>query len=1038
MKIIEFFAKKHILVNLLAVFVTAAGFYTFLTSPKEALPEIKFGLIVIQTLYPSAAPQEVEKLITTPIEEAIDGIKGIDSITSSSSEGVSIVSITLKSGIKDASVILNDIKGAIDKIRTLPADAQDPVVSELTTDEFPVIQLSVSGGSNYGELREAAKFIENKLSKIRGVTKVDKIGYYDKVIWVESDAEKERKYGVTLFNIANALRNRNISIPAGNKVFDGYENSIRALAEIKDSKDVGGVILRSNDVGRYINIADVADVYEGFSDSDFLTRADGETAILFTILKTSGDDTLRISRDVKENIKSIKTLIPPSVRIKFSNDTSLFVKDRLNIVFSNGIAGAFLVVAILLLMLRPSIAVMTALGLPVAFGLALITLKALGLSYNMLSLFGFVMALGLLVDDAIVVGENVFRHMEMGKSAMQSAVDGAAEMVIPVTASVATTIAAFFPLLMVGGVLGSFLAPIPTAIIIAITASLMECYIILPSHLAYFGQFGGSGRLAPLQDSFTNTLKNIYLKALTPVLKHRWKFIGVMMVIFLGAVFAGGMKGVEFFSQETDAINIKIKCDNLFSITDTDKVVRQIEQKLDGNLLKDDVETIFYYIGKYPNSQGQPETGSNLAQIEIYLKLKAERKTKDTNDVISAVRQFVGKPEGVTDIKISGVTREGGPGRNDIDYSVVGDSYEKLQPAVLELITAAKTISGVTEISADLEQGKKELRLIMDEKKASQAGIMLSDIGMMLRGAVAGVKVTSIKRDGEDIDVIVKAKDSEIKSLDDLLSLKIPNRTGANIPLKNLVSIEKGYSYSVLKHKDTKKAISVLGSIDKKETTVNSVNSKLLEKIAALKMKYPDVEFITGGEFKEMRETFRSLGNAFAVALFLIFIILATLFNSLIQPFIIMLAIPFGFMGVMLTLAIHGMPVSFGAFMGFVGLSGVVVNNSLIMTDFINKNIKSGIAFEEAVLSGAISRLRPIFLTTATTAAGLLPLGYGLFGANDPFLKPVALVFAWGLIFSTVVTLFMIPVFTVMMHNLKVTFLRVFRKDKNNEYAFKK
>ncbi|HDQ26562.1 MAG TPA: efflux RND transporter permease subunit, partial [bacterium] len=460
-KFIGFFAKKSLLVNLLAVFVTIAGIFTFIISPKEALPEIKLGFAVITTVYPGAGPEEVEKLVTIPIEDAIDSIKGIKETVSSSSEGISIITVSFDEGADNTNTIINDIENAIGRVEIFPREVDKPRVREFTTDEFPVIQVSVSGGNRYGETRDAAEILERRISEIYGVSSVSRFGFLDRVIWVEMDREKQAEFGATIYSLVNALRGRSFSMPAGNMEIEGSEHSVRVLAELKTAEDVGRVIVRSNEAGRFITAGDIADVNEGFARENYYVRADGEKAILLTVLKASGADSISIIKEIRETAQAVKKELSDTVKIKFSNDTSIFIKDRLDVVFQNGGAGALLVLAVLLLMLRPSVAFLTALGLPVAFGLSLLVIKMLGISYDMLSLFGYVMVLGMIVDNAIVVGENVYRHLEEGKLPERAAVEGSAEMIVPVTASVATTIAAFFPLLMVGGVLGGFLAPIP-------------------------------------------------------------------------------------------------------------------------------------------------------------------------------------------------------------------------------------------------------------------------------------------------------------------------------------------------------------------------------------------------------------------------------------------------------------------------------------------------------------------------------------------------------------------------------------------------
>ncbi len=996
--------------------MAASGIIVFLASPKESLPEIRFGVVTVTTAYPQAAPQEVEKLITIPVEEAVGGIKGIDEITSASSEGISGVILKLKPGKGNEDEVINNIENAVNGITGLPDEAAEPEITELSTDEFPVIQVAVSGAGGYGELKQAADILEGRILEIKGVSSVEKAGYRDRVIRVTVSGDKCREYGLTIFDFINALRGRDIAVPAGTKVFDGYDHTVRVLGEIKNENDIGNVIIRSNEANKYVRVRDAGRVAGGFEEEDYYIRAGGKPAVILTVLKAQNEDSIRIVREIKKICSSVKQSVGGEAEISFTNDSSLFIKDRLSVVQSNGLLGAFLVFLVLLTMLRFRVALMTAVGLPVVFGASLLAMNLLNISYNMLSLFGFVMVIGILVDDAIVVGENSYRYIEKGKKPFDAAVTGATEMFIPVTASVATTIAAFFPLLFVGGVLGGFLRPIPAVIIIAVIISLIECYFILPAHIADFvKKTGKKGFLERFQDNAGGFLREKYLFFLKRVLDRKKIFISAAFLLLAVSVFLGFSSGFSFFSSETDEISVKVKTEPSVSLKGTEKTVLELENAVRKAVSPEDLREIHSYAGYRGGGTSPPDIRPDIGVIKVFLKLRTDRKTKDAQKIISNLRKKIKVPEKVISIKVEGVRREGGPAGSDVDIAITGSSYRKLEKVSEDVIRRIKGIKGLGELSIDFEKGKKEIRFIIDEKKAARAGVPLNNIGTMLRSAVAGVVVETIRDKGENIDVIVTAKDDYIKSPEDILKCPVPNRRGQEIPLKQLVSIEKGYSYTALRHRDGDRAISITGSVDREVADIRKVNMEIEKEFKKIREQYPSVDFKFKGEYKEMQERFGDLGMAFLAALFIIYIILASLFNSLTQPFIVMLAIPFGFMGVMLTLFAHSMPVSFGAFMGFIGLSGVVVNNSLILNDFINKMRIKGLAARKAVIEAAGARVRPVVLTTVTTAAGLLPLGYGVFGADDPFLKPVALVFAWGLLFSALVTLFIVPVFYMLI-----------------------
>ncbi|MFP4466313.1 MAG: efflux RND transporter permease subunit [Candidatus Goldiibacteriota bacterium] len=1049
MDLIKFFAKKTILVNLIAVFVVITGFFTFFKSPKEIFPNIDMGVVVITAIYPQAAPDDVEQLVTDPIEDSIINLSGIKEITSWSSESLGMIVVQADSGV-DVLKLKDDVQSAVDKISDLPDEMSELDVFEISPDEFGILMMGVTGGT-YEERRETTKRILERTSKIKGMGSPDKWGYVDRAIWVDAGKEELDRYGMTLFSLMNVLGDRNIAMPAGNKKIGDTEYSVRFLSEQKTAGEVGNIIVRSNDAGKKIRIKNVAEVEEGFQDDASMFRIEGKESIIIIFKKLSGFDAITVSNEVKKTARELENSVSKDVKVTFTDDFAERLKDRLFVLYSNGAFGAGLIVVLLFLMLRPSVAAMTALGLPIAMGAAFLVTDSAGITINMISLFGFIMVVGLLVDNAIVIGENVFQHMERGKTSFKAAVDGAKEMAMPIIASVSTTIAAFLPLLMVGGMMGDFMGVIPKIVMIALAASFVQSFFILPNHLAHFvkPKKNLSDR-GEAREHWFEIMKSKYTKMLRAVLKHRIIFSVSMVILFFASIYLGfAGRGVVFSDTQINEISIKMKTTSTFGLDDTTRVVEKIEKKL-LTMDRSDLDTVASYVGYQESQAGPPIFAPNLAQIRIILQLEDDRKTRDANVITNRVRELVGDPENVTEMTIDIV--KGGPGSGmDINYIITGDSYEEIKNVADHTIKRMKEfemkvgpwrnktmMNPITELKTDLEEGKKEIRFIVDEAKASMAGINLSQVSMIMRASIAGLNIKSIKRNSENVDIMVRIKEEDINTVDDILDLKIPNMMGQRIPLRTIVTAEKGQGYSMLKHRDGKKAIGIEGSIDKEKTNVAEVNREILKIVEDMREKFPEVEIITGGEFQEMTEAFVDLGTAFAVAMALIFIILATLFGSLMQPLVIMAAIPFGFIGVMLTLFLHWETGSFMAFMGFVGLSGVVVNNSLIMVNFMNQGIKELEDKEEAVLEGARSRLRPIILTTITTAIGLFPLAYGWFGGNDPMLMPMALVFSWGLLFASFVTLFIIPSLYVIMNNIRTKMKKIAGRDAESDfYMFK-
>lgn len=1012
---IEFFSRQHVFVILFSIFVILTGVLFFILSPKESLPEIKLGFIIIKTIYANSSPEEVEKLITNPIEDSVKNIKGIKEINSTSSEGASIIILSLNENIKNTESIINNIKSNISKINDLPQEIIGPDVVEITTDEFPILQLSISGSNDYMQLKKTTDLLNDKILKIKGVARVEKIGYRDKVIYVNLDKEKLNNYSLTIFSVINSIKSRNFSFPVGFKEFDGKEFSIKTISEIKQPEQIKEIIVRANESGNVTQIKDIADVKVGFQEENLKIKANGENAIILTIYKARAEDTMRINKEIFKISNEIKTILPQEIKINFFNDSSKFIKDRIDLVNSNGLLGGIFVFFILMIFIKPIIAFLVATSIPIVFGLALIVIKALGLTYDMLSLFGFVMAIGLIVDNVIVLGENIYRYLIKEKNMETAVQKGSSEVFKSVLASTLTTIASFFPLIFIGGILGSFLRPIPTVVIITIAISFIVAYFILPALIRNYVK-EEENKFTLLQEKLTEKLKDSYEILLMAVLKRKKIFLFITFILLIFSFYLGSLRGFSFFTTQIDEIVIKITTKPEFSLKETENIINKIE-KICSNINKDDLDTVYTYIGRQDGNSGIPEISTNLGQINVVLKLESKRKTKDINKIISFLQEKIGSPEDIEQITISGVRREGGGTRPDVSIDIIGDDREKIKRVSEEIIAVIKNEKGIKKVFSDFVEGKKEYRIVIDEKKCAISAVFPSQIGLVLRSFISGIEATSINIDGKKTKVIIKAEDLQIKNINDLIKLSVPNNFGRNIPIKNLVKIEESKTNKTIKHKDTKNTIGVFATIDRKHTNVAKVNQEIFKRIEKIKEQNPDLIIQASGEFKEMIENFKQLGLAFLLTLFIIYMILAVLFNSFIQPFIMMITVPFGFIGVMLSLIIHGFSISFAAFMGFVALTGVVVNNAIILNDFVNKFKDKIQNKEKAIIDACKTRLRPIILTTLTTIAGLIPIGYGILGSRDAFLQPVAIVFSWGLLFSSFITLFIVPVIIYYLNN---------------------
>ncbi len=1023
MKLAEFSVKHSLFVNLLSLFLLLAGIFALFHMQREAYPPVSFDRVVVNTVYAGAPPGEVEKLVTVPLERELKKVDGIKEITSSSLEDLSSISLELSPGTKNKDKVINDIQRAVDRVKDFPEGVENPKVSEISMKELPVIEVSLSGRLPESKLQEYTKALQDRLEDINGVAGVELRGFRDAQIWVEADPEKLKEYHVSLEEIISALRTRNVSIPAGKLTTAQREFSIRTTGEFKTVGEIGNVIIRANESGNYLRVKDVAQVKRTFKEEDVINKTGGIRAIDLVVIKRGSGDAINIVRNIKLIVKGFRKDALPQLKISYFNDLSFYIKRRLNVLKNNGWIGVSLVVISLLVFLNPYVAIMTALGLPIAFFTTFAVMSYLGISINLISMFGLIIVLGMLVDDGIIISENVYRYMEKGMSPREAAVVGTQEVMKPVIATVLTTMAAFGPLLFMSGVIGRFVRYIPLVVIIALAASLLEAFIILPSHLSDFVKVrkNKSGRIRSKKESpWFQKLLNGYTRLLKGAVKRRYLVIVCLLVASIGIVFIAVKKGtfVLFPSAGIEYFFVRAEAPLGTPLKKTNEMIKQVESLIK-KLPPGEVDTFVTQVGMFRESVIDPyiRRGSNLAQITVYLTPFRQRK-RNAFEIKESLRKMAKNIRGFKHIYFD-MPQAGPPVGKAVAIRIRGDNYAVLNKIAVRFRNFISQIKGALDVQDDYRPEQGQIRVIVNEAKASRAYLSLKDIAATVRDAFEGGTATSIKRvkAEKEIDVIVRfpaSQRSKIKTFQDIL---IPNRFGNLIPLKEVAGIEKTKGMTVINHLDGKRVITVSANVDSKEISSLKLNRMVAEHFKNIESRYPDYTIKYGGEQEKTQESMQSLSRAFILAFFLIFMILATNFNSLTQPLVVMLAIPFGLIGVIIAFLFIGEPFSFMAILGVVGLSGVVVNDSIVLVDFINGLRQKGVDRRHSIIEAGQLRLRPVILTTVTTVLGLASVAYGI-GGRDPFLQPAALAIVWGLLFATVLTLIIIPCIYAVIDDL--------------------
>ncbi len=1030
MKLAEISVKNSLVVNLISFFVFVLGMVSMVTLKRDAFPDVSFDVVTVTTAYPGAPAEDVEKLVTIPLEKEIKGVSGIKEMSSASDEGLSTIGITLDPKTKDKEKAVDDIRRAVDRVTDLPSEVEDPLVLELTTRDRPILEISLSGSLPELTKRQYAEALEDELIDVPGVAKVSRIGWRDREFWVELDPRKMAELYVSMDEVAQALAARNVTIPAGQLSTGSTEYNVRITDEFKTPIEIEEVVIRANDAGNWLKIKDVGRVVDALEDETRIAKINGHRAVAMVVVKRETADVLKVDKGVKAVIEDFKKTLPPEIELTISNDYSYYVKRRLDVVKSNGIFAFFLVILILFIFMDPGPAIMTALGIPFSLFITFALMNMLGMSLNLITMLGLIIVLGMLVDDGIVVCENIYRYIEQGMPIKDAVIRGSSEVVVPVVGSISTTWAAFAPLLFMTDIIGKFVHDIPVVVIIALAASLTEAFIILPAHMNDFvrlpehrKQKGRPHKLWLLK------LQKKYHADLNFFLNHRyWVALGMVLFFIVTIIVAKmHMRVVLFTGEGIEQFYIRAEAKKGTPLKRMDELIVPVE-KLIGTLPASEIDNYRTYLGSIEEERGfdpNAKRGSHLGQVTVFL-TPLQQRDRTPQEIMESIRPELEKIEGFEKLYFHKL-REGPPTGKPVSVAIKGDDYAVLERIGEKFKTALERIDGVSDIATSYEFGKKQLRVEIDEEKARKFYLSVDGIARTVRSAFRGTVATTVKQERaeEEIDVLVRFPEEVRDDLKAFEKILVPNQFGKLILLSAVAEIKETEGAYLINHLDGKRVLMVTAEVDNVKATSLSVNQLLqndpdLQNAAEGYLGY-SVKYT--GEFEEQQESQRGLLISFALAVLLIFIILASVFNSLMEPFIVILTVPFGIIGVIWTFLLHGRPLSFFGLMGLVGLTGVVVNSAIVLVEFINKLRREGKTRRESILEAGQVRLRPILMTTITTMGGLVSVAYGI-GGGDPLLKPMALAILWGLAFSTVLTLIVIPCLYAIMDDLSEKFFR--------------
>lgn len=1021
-KLIKFFIERSLLVNLVSVIIITVGILSAFTLKKDIFPNVDFDLIIISTSYPGTSPEDIEKLVTIALERKVQKVDGIEELNAMGLEGQSILFLKVDPDY-DGNKVLTDVRDAVDSVKSLPDGVDNPIVRMAKNTQRSILKIALTGKDEIAA-RRMAKNLRDEIELISGIAQVELKGYRKEEIVIEVFPEKLNQYQVTIDEVTQAVRGRNMNLSGGKLETATAELLIRTKGEFESVKDIENVVVRSNNTGANVKIAQIGKVRRALNTGSVIHRVKKNNAIYLNVKKKITADVIVTTEETKrvlENFFAEKK--GQGISYVIVDELAFFVKRRLGVLTSNALFGLSLVIGILLLFLNFRVALVTSLGAPIAFLTAFALMDVMGISVNLISMFGLILVLGMLVDDAIIVSEHFYQHIEKGMNPKQAAIIAANETIGPVTATIVTTMLAFASLFFMGGIMGKFLWPVPAVVIICLAASWIECFFILPSHLADFVK---SRNALVKKSRWYDSIRDAYMRVLDTCMKHYVLTATSFFIVLIVSLFLAMSMRFELFpGDDVREITVNIKGRVGDPLNKTRQAIMKVEEVLYQMIREDELRAIRGIVGtqiKRNNSR----SGSHYGSFIIYLTDPSQRK-RSTNQIMAEVNKKIKLTipdyEMITEKFAGGPPSQGRP----IEVQLKSNSLDDLKMASTEIVTLLKKTKGVTNTEKDFEDGKTQLIIDVNETEVKRLGLSTARVAIAVRNAYANDSITKIRESDEDIEVILKLDEKSRSQIDLLKDLYLLNNRGQRIQLSRVAKIKKEIGAFIIRRLNRKRIISVNGDLDKRQTTPVAVAKELRPQIQKVVQKYPGMSFAMGGENKDTQESMIQLSKAAVVALGAIFLVLVVMFSGLGQPIVILSAIPLGLIGVILTFKILGLALGLMAMMGVIGLVGVVVNDSIVLVSFINKKRQSGKEMVAAILEAAQSRFRPIILTSFTTVASLLPIAHSKGG--DPFLRPMAISFAWGLMFSTLVTLLFIPCAYLIYERLLNLFSRLFSKN---------
>lgn len=1026
--IIAWFARNSVAANLLMWALLIGGLFSTVLINKEVFPSFNLNLLSISVAYPGAAPQEIEEGINIKIEEAIQDINGIKKVTSVASEGVGSITIEVEDGY-DVQNVLDEAKLRLDAISTFPVNIEKPNIYQIKP-ENNVIWVSVYGDMTLHDMKELAKSVRDDLTQLPAVTRAKVTGVRDYEISIEVSEDKLREYGLTFSQVALAVQNSSIDLPGGSIRAEDGDILLRTKGQAYTGDDFANIVLTTRADGSRVMLPQVATIKDDFEERLEYTRFNGKPAAIIEVISIDDQNALDIAAQVKQYVENRRATLPANAQLDTWGDMTHYLQGRLNMMMSNMFYGALLVFLILALFLDLKLAFWVMVGLPVCFlgTMLIMPLEPFSMTINMLTLFAFILVLGIVVDDAIVIGESAYSEVERHGHSIDHVIRGTQKVAMPATFGVLTTIAAFIPMLLVSGPMGIIWKSIGMVVIMCLAFSLVESKFILPAHLAHmkFKKPGEPrGAFGRFKAKFNNGVQHFiyhhYRHFLEFCIKHRYNvvaaFIGVL-ILSIALVASGKVRWVFFPDIPSDFIQVQLEMDEGSSEPNTLKVVQSIEEALYQMNAKMEKENGYQVVKHSFINMSSRTSAFIFAELT-----KGEDREVDGVTIAAAWREQLPELLSVKKLNFDASTNAGGGG--DISFRLTSTDLEELSAASRDLKQKLATYEGVYDIADNFSSGSHEIRLKI-RPEAEALGLTLSDLARQVRYGFYGYEAQRILRNKEEIKVMVRYPLEQRRTVGYLENMLIRTPQGASVPFSTVAQIEKGDSYASITRVDGKRAITITANANKNKVEPSKVVQEIQKDyLPQLQAKYPKIQTALDGGSLDEQNAMVGLIQGFFFALFTIYALMAVPLKSYSQPLIIMSVIPFGIIGALFGHLVQGLAMSVLSLCGIVALAGVVVNDSLILVDFVNRAREQGLSVRQAAIDSGCYRFRAIILTSLTTFVGLVPIILER-SLQAQIVIPMATSLAFGILFSTVVTLILVPLLYIILDDAKRTGSRFF------------